>query len=863
MRVKKFFSIIILMLLLLNVTIPIAKADSVEEKQEISVSYYTHIQDIGWEREFVHKDGEMSGTVGQAKPIEAIVIKSDDLPKGITLRYRTHVRDIGWQDWKKNGEMAGTTGRAKSIEAIQIQLQNTSEYMVQYRAHVRGIGWQEWVSNGEIAGTTGMAKPIEAIQIRIMKKYGSVTYQAHVSDIGWMNEVSDGEVAGTTGQAKPIEALYINAKNLENIPIQYQAHVQDIGWMNWVSNGEMAGTTGKAKPMEAIRIQFKQANDNYSIMYRAHVRDIGWMDWVYDEEIAGTTGRAKSIEAIQIKIVPKPDKQKANLYLDTPVDKTNNGTTELVSGWVMTSLKGTRIDVKIDNVTVSNISSLIRVDRPDVIQKVTGYGGIENNPKPGFQITVDFSTYAPGNHILAVQLISKEAEVLKEKTAKIYVDTRGTYGSSGLAHKGDGRGSQLEYYKFGTGPNVLFATFTVHGFEDQWNHDGEELVTIANNFYDRLKDGTYGDVAQKWTIYIFPEVNPDGRRYGYTKDGPGRTTLFSQAPANRGIDLNRCWQINGVAYTRYTSSRNYNGTAGFQAYEAQALRDFLLSNQSKTGQTILIDLHGWLNQLIGDRDICMNYYYPRFGGSNLSSLGSYGTGYLVNWARSTLRSSTRNARSALIELPSAGINSHQAVINQNLSNRYIDSTIDMLRRISVPANIRTMAINTQQPSDVLEISQEEQYNTTLAGIIKQDKPQKDEVEKLVSQKLNDNGIWISENSRETFTTLINSYTNQEYQVNDEGYLEIAHVSENKNNYDIAIETAINSEKQYTIDMSGKYYLVDHMTGLIESNLFEGMDPYQVYEYVEAENKKIILLTSNKQNELTDDEIIEGLVDTLN
>ena len=324
--------------------------------------------------------------------------------------------------------------------------------------------------------------------------------------------------------------------------------------------------------------------------------------------------------------------------------------------------------------------------------------------------------------------------------------------------------------------------------------------------------------------------------------------------------MNRCWQIDGVQYTTYQDDRNYNGNSGFQAYEAKALRDFLLSNQSTTGQTILVDLHGWTNQLIGDSDICMNYYYPKFQNADKSAIGRYGTGYLVNWARSTLRSSNANAKSALIELPSNGINSHQDVIKYDLSNRYIDATIAMLRGISVPTNARMM--KARKILETMQISNEQQYNTTLAGIIKQGKPEESEIDTLIAKKESKNGIWVSEKSRESFLRLINSYTNQDYEIDEKGYLELIKKAENKNSYDTVIENAINSEKQYVIDISGSYYSIDHMTKTIENNPFEKMDVYQIYEYVESENKKAMILTTNSQNKLTDKEIINSFIELL-
>ena len=78
--------------------------------------------------------------------------------KGIEIQYQSHVQDIGWQNWVKNGELSGTTGQAKAIEAMHISLVNaTAGGNIEYRAHVQDIGWQGWVKNGAQTGTTGRA----------------------------------------------------------------------------------------------------------------------------------------------------------------------------------------------------------------------------------------------------------------------------------------------------------------------------------------------------------------------------------------------------------------------------------------------------------------------------------------------------------------------------------------------------------------------------------------------------------------------------------------------------------------------------------------------------------------------------------
>ena len=325
-----------------------------------------------------------------------------------------------------------------------------------------------------------------------------------------------------------------------------------------------------------------------------------------------------------------------------------------------------------------------RVERPDVLKAITGYGDKTTNPLPGYEINVDFSKLNIGLHQIAIRVEKSDGEIVGEQVIYIFLRRaityqQGTYGVSGLAKAGSSSGSALQYYRYGDGPNVFFATFTLHGFEDNWAHDGAELVTIANKFYETLKTQhteNY-ELADKWTIYILPEVNPDGRRYGTTNNGPGRTTVYSQAPNNKGIDLNRCWKTSG--FNKYVSSRNYIGTAPYQAYEAQALRDFLQSHKSQNGQTILVDLHGWLQQLIGDRQIGM-YYAVQFPENNGYSLDKYGDGYLINWARTALASNGRLAKTSLIELPDGAYN-HQTVENRRFAERYIQATLSMLHGI--------------------------------------------------------------------------------------------------------------------------------------------------------------------------------------
>lgn len=262
--------------------------------------------------------------------------------------------------------------------------------------------------------------------------------------------------------------------------------------------------------------------------------------------------------------------------------------------------------------------------------------------------------------------------------------TEGTYGSSGLKIKGDSRGSSLKYYKIGNGPNVFFATFAIHGWEDNFAFDGKELTKIAESFKNRLYEMQDFDFTDKWTIYIFPSLNPDGEYHGWSHNEEGRTTYYSAAPAqnnvpaHKGVDMNRTWSTGWIKYSYSNSNgyRNYNGTEPFQAYEARALRDFILDHRSTNGQTILVDLHGWLNETMGDNDI--GWFYRNELGLP-KHISAYGMGYLINWARANLGSNGKTARSCLVELPEAY--SAKQVSDWGLANKYTDATIKMLKNI--------------------------------------------------------------------------------------------------------------------------------------------------------------------------------------
>ncbi len=314
------------------------------ENATYTLQYQAHCQTIGWQE--WKESGEMAGTTGKSKRMEAISIKVNketpdpENPGEViceqvenAIEYQVHCQTYGDMETVKDGAVAGTIGEKKRMEAIRIQLKGelANQYDIFYQVHCSKFGDMGWAKNGEWAGTSGYAKTIEAVTILLVEKdspeapqqsgrsyitptlKGTVTYASHVQSYGWMDSVADGAVSGTQGKSKRMEALKIYLDNPKDASgqeiegsIEYQAHAQSYDWMGWKQEGELAGTTGKSKRLEAVQIRLTGAiAELYDVYYRVHCATWGTLGWAKNGETAGTVGFYRSIESIEIKIVEK------------------------------------------------------------------------------------------------------------------------------------------------------------------------------------------------------------------------------------------------------------------------------------------------------------------------------------------------------------------------------------------------------------------------------------------------------------------------------------------------------------------------------------------------------------------------------
>ena len=137
----------------------------------MSIIYRAHCIDnkIGWQKTV--SDGQIAGTVGLNKPIDAIRIEDVGVPN-LGIHAFAHVQDCGWSEGNILNEDIGSTGLNKHIEAIKIGLigEEAGNYDIWYRCHCANYGWLEWSKNGELNGTVGGNVQVEAVQIQLHHK---------------------------------------------------------------------------------------------------------------------------------------------------------------------------------------------------------------------------------------------------------------------------------------------------------------------------------------------------------------------------------------------------------------------------------------------------------------------------------------------------------------------------------------------------------------------------------------------------------------------------------------------------------------------------------------------------------------------
>lgn len=211
------------------------------------------------------------------------------------------------------------------------------------------------------------------------------------------------------------------------------------------------------------------------------------------------------------------------------------------------------------------------------------------------------------------------------------------------------------------------------------------------------------------------------------------------------------------------------------------------------------------------------------------------------------------------------VNNIYTEIDKNEIEYQKNVTIEELKeQTSVTASDEIFEIQEEYDGrKVLTVKASLKYQVAFAGIIKNNTPQMNELEKMMEENLPQyTGIWVETNSRNKILKLFNGEsTNSEYYIDEQGYLKIGQKN-SQNDLDKKIENAINSDNQYILDISSVCYIIDNVTGEILDYNFEKLDRYQTYEYFKDDNRMIIFITENSNNQLTEKEIFESIVNLI-
>ena len=213
-------------------------------------------------------------------------------------------------------------------------------------------------------------------------------------------------------------------------------------------------------------------------------------------------------------------------------------------------------------------------------------------------------------------------------------------------------GREMYYYKAGTGSKHIYLIFAHHGWEDgiktngkYFAGDGDALIRIAKNFIERFEDNPDNSILSNWSIYVFPGINLDGIAEG-VGTGENKPELGDNGSFGRcfydGYDPNRNWAGKFVA--NVTSIRNKTGPKPFISKELVNLRDELRKLNENASKSVLLDIHGWLNQTVGDASVGKYFWdtydddynigNPRIN-EDRSNGGEKGYGFLINWAKNS------------------------------------------------------------------------------------------------------------------------------------------------------------------------------------------------------------------------------------
>ncbi len=158
---------------------------------------------------------------------------------------------------------------------------------------------------------------------------------------------------------------------------------------------------------------------------------------------------------------------------------------------------------------------------------------------------------------------------------------------------------------------------------------------------------------------------------------------------------------------------------------------------------------------------------------------------------------------------------------------------------------------------ILQIKPSIQFETVLAGILKNGKPFENEIQDLLKNKPTGKGIWIAKQSRDSFLNLLKDNGINGFAIREDGFL--YELEKNDKEEAKKLKDAIQSNGLCMVDISGISYTRDDFSGEIVEYPFEKMDPHQAVDVYQEGDTVILEVTTNEKQILTKQEILEDIV----
>ena len=209
-------------------------------------------------------------------------------------------------------------------------------------------------------------------------------------------------------------------------------------------------------------------------------------DGIYDlrVDVISITGEAIATNIRKVE----NDKYKTKGTLEIPKQLGQFKQKLTISGWIMTTDTEVTINAYINN-QKQNIIGLKRVEREDVIKVITGYGGIELNPTPGYEAEVDISKFEDGKYELKIEVVSRENEIMYSENKTIVIYNKYDVGIDVSKHNGNIDWKQVK--NSGIDFAIIRAGFRGYGTEGTLNEDPLFIQNMQGAISNGIEVGVY------------------------------------------------------------------------------------------------------------------------------------------------------------------------------------------------------------------------------------------------------------------------------------------------------------------------------------------------------------------------------------